>query len=159
MHKHVSVILYFVYILGIRYYLYTSFFSISNIKFLNAIGKFWLTSLDDKFASDFFLCKCSDVKNIGNLKISNYYKRLIDLWSFFLPSHTLYVKEDILDQNIFGNAKFSYNGNALFFSSFSVSCMYKIEDIWDDNTIFLRVLPKYSTVFMIEEIGFQNIAE
>ena len=103
--------------------------------------------------------QCSDVKHIGSLKISNYYKRLLESWSFFLESQTLYVKEDILDQNIFGNAKFSYNGNALFFSSFSVSCMYKIEDIWDDNTIFLRVLPKYSTVFMIEEIGFQNIAE
>jgi hypothetical protein len=46
----------------------------------------------------------------------------------------LYVKEDILDQNIFGNAKFSYNGNALFFSSFSLSDIQKIEDIWDDNT-------------------------
>ena len=43
-----------------------------------AIGKCWLTSLDDKFASDFFLCKCSDVKNIGCLKISDYYKRLLD---------------------------------------------------------------------------------
>jgi hypothetical protein len=46
----------------------------------------------------------------------------------------LYVKEDILDQNILGNARFSYNGNALFFSSFSLSGMQKIEDIWDDNT-------------------------
>jgi hypothetical protein len=82
----------------------------------------------------FFVCKCSDVNNIGNLKISNYYKRLLDSWSFFLASQTLYVKEDILDQNIFGNAKFSYNGNALFFSSFSLSDIQKIEDIWDDNT-------------------------
>jgi hypothetical protein len=67
------------------------------------------------------LCKCSDVKNIGNLKISKYYKRLLDSWSFFLASQTFYVKEDILDQNIFGNAKFSYNGNVLFISSFSLS--------------------------------------
>ena len=43
-----------------------------------AKGKCWLTSLDDKLASDFFLCKCSDVKNIGSLKISDYYKRLLD---------------------------------------------------------------------------------
>jgi hypothetical protein len=41
------------------------------------------------------------------LKISNYYKILLDSWSFFLASQALYVKEDILDQNIFGNAKFS----------------------------------------------------
>jgi hypothetical protein len=39
---------------------------------------------------------------------------------------------------IFGNAKFSYNGNALFFSSFSLSGMQKIEDIWDDNTNLLK---------------------
>ena len=76
-----------------------------------------------------------------------------------LASQTVYAKEDILDQNIFGIAKFSYNGNALFFSSISLRGMQKIEDIWNDNTIFLRVLPKYSTVFMIEEIGFQSIAE
>jgi hypothetical protein len=60
--------------------------------------------------------QCSDVKHIGSLKISNYYKRFLESWSFFLASQTLYVKEDILDQNIFGNAKFSYNGNALFFN-------------------------------------------
>ena len=39
-----------------------------------------------------------------------------------------------MDQDIFGNARFSYNGNALFFSSLSLSSMPKIEDIWDDNT-------------------------
>jgi hypothetical protein len=39
---------------------------------------------------------------------------------------------------ILGNAKFSYNGNALFFSSFSLSGMQKIEDIWDDNTNLLK---------------------
>jgi hypothetical protein len=50
------------------------------------------------------------------LKISNYYKRLLDSWSFFLASQTLYVKEDILDQNIFGNAKFSSHPNATAWS-------------------------------------------
>ena len=68
------------------------------------------------------------------MKISNYYKRLLNSWFFFLASQTLYAKEDILDQNIFGNAKFSYDGNALFFSSFSLSGMQKFEDIWNDNT-------------------------
>ena len=42
--------------------------------------------------------QCSDVKHIGSLKISNYYKRLLESWSFLLESQTLYVKEDILDQ-------------------------------------------------------------
>ena len=55
-----------------------------------------------------------------------------------MASQTLYEKEDILDQNIFGNAKFSYNGNALFFSSFSLSGIQKNEDIWDDNTNFVK---------------------
>ena len=34
----------------------------------NAIGIFWLTSLDLKFASDIFLCKCSDVKKYRKLE-------------------------------------------------------------------------------------------
>ena len=55
-----------------------------------------------------------------------------------LASQALYVKEDILDQNIFWNAKFSYNGNALFLSSFSLSGIQKNEDIWDDNTNFVK---------------------
>ena len=76
-----------------------------------------------------------------------------------LASQALYVKEDILDQNIFWNANFIYKGNALFFSSFSLSGIQQIEDIRNDNTFFLRVLPKYSTVFMVEETAFQNIAE
>ena len=72
------------------------------------------------------------------MKISNYYKRLLDSWSFFLASQTFYVKEDILDQNISRNAKFSYNGNAFFVSSFSLRGIQKNEDIWDDNTQFYQ---------------------
>ena len=34
----------------------------------NAIRIFWLTSLDDKFASDIFWCKCSDVKKYRKLE-------------------------------------------------------------------------------------------
>jgi hypothetical protein len=34
----------------------------------NAIGNFWPTSLDDKFASDVFLCKCSDVNFFRKLE-------------------------------------------------------------------------------------------
>ena len=34
----------------------------------NAIGIFWLTLLDDKFASAILLCKCSDLKKYRKLE-------------------------------------------------------------------------------------------
>ena len=37
----------------------------------NGIGKYCLTSMDSKFDTDFVLCKCSDIKDIGLRKVLN----------------------------------------------------------------------------------------
>jgi hypothetical protein len=80
----------------------------------NAIGKYWLTSMDSKFETDFFFCKCSDIKDIGLGKISKYYLHLFNFWSEFLSLKKNNTKEDILEQHIFGNSNIRYKRNALF---------------------------------------------
>jgi hypothetical protein len=40
----------------------------------NAIGKHWLQKYDNKFGVDFFLCKCSDFKDLNIASIPKYFK-------------------------------------------------------------------------------------
>ena len=71
----------------------------------NAIGKYWLTSRNSKFETDFFLCQCSDIKDIGLRKISKYYRNLLNCWSEFLSLNKINTKENILEQHIFAIRK------------------------------------------------------
>jgi hypothetical protein len=100
----------------------------------NVIGKYWLTSMDSKFETDFFLCKCSDIKDIGLRKISKYYLNLLNCWSEFLSLNKINTKENILEQHIFGNSKIRYKRKALFLSNFSKSGFKTVKDIWDQNS-------------------------
>ena len=100
----------------------------------NVIGKYWLTSMDSKFETDFFLCKCSDIKDIGLRKISKYYLNLLNCWSEFLSLNKINTKENILEQHIFGNSKIRYKRKALFLSNFSKSGLITVKDIWDQNS-------------------------
>ena len=94
----------------------------------NVIGKYWLTSMDSKFETDFFLCKCSDIKDIGLRKISKYYLNLLNCWSEFLSLNKINTKENILEQHIFGNSKIRYKRKALFLSNFSKSGFKTVKD-------------------------------
>ena len=99
----------------------------------NAIGKFWLTAFDEKFDTDFFLCKCSEFRGIGPFKMSKYYVNLLNSWSDFQNTYIYNSKEDLLNENIFGNRKLKFNGHALFLANFSKSGIKKVKDIWDEN--------------------------
>ena len=79
----------------------------------NVIAKYWLISMDSKFEADFFLCKCSDIKDIGLRKISIYYLNLLNCWSEFLSLNKINTKENILEQHIFGNSKIRYKRKAI----------------------------------------------
>lgn len=53
----------------------------------NAIGKYWLTSLDETYGTDFFLCSYSDTQGIGQ---------------------KFATKEDLIEENIVGIIKFKF---------------------------------------------------
>jgi hypothetical protein len=84
----------------------------------NAIGKHWLQKYDKQFGVDFFLCKCSDIKGLDIASIPKYYQDAIQAWNNFLGSCSTESKNDILDQNIFGNSEIKFNRNPLFFNRF-----------------------------------------
>ena len=100
----------------------------------NVIGKYWLTSMDSKFETDFVLCNCSDIKDIGLRKISKFYLNLLNCWSEFLSLNKINTEENILEQHIFGNSKIRYKRKALFLSNFSKSGFKTVKDIWDQNS-------------------------
>jgi hypothetical protein len=68
--------------------------------------------MDSKFDTDFFLCKCSDIKDIGLRKISKYYLNLLNCWSEFLA----YVSRYFICFTI--PYKIPYDG-IYFFSNFT----------------------------------------
>lgn len=49
-----------------------SMYSIVNLETLewNTNGKYWLTSLDDKYDTDFFISSCSGTRCFGQIKMS-----------------------------------------------------------------------------------------
>ena len=81
----------------------------------------------------FFLCKCSDIKGLDIASIPKYYQDAIQAWNNFLGSCSTESKNDILDQNIFGNSEIKFNRNPLFFNLFFRNKIFKINDIWDKN--------------------------
>ena len=50
----------------------------SSLDKWNAVGKYWLTSLDAKFGTEYFICTCSDIKGLFPLPLSDYYKKSLD---------------------------------------------------------------------------------
>jgi hypothetical protein len=88
-------------------------FITQSIEYFSGIYKYFTVLIPDTFhrfkpTFDFFLCKCSDIKDIGLRKISKYYLNLLDCWSEFLSLNKINTKENILGQHIFGNSKIRY---------------------------------------------------
>lgn len=103
----------------------------------NAIGKFYLKSLDSKFGQDFFLCYCSSTKGeIGNLKYKNvpFYNKAVDDWIEFRRLSN----ENGNSINIFGNHFITVRNNPLYFSSFTKSGIFFIQDVYDSEANTLK---------------------
>ena len=97
----------------------------------------------------FFLCKCSDIKDIGLRKISKYYLNLLNCRSAFLSLNKINTRENIVEQHIFGNSKIIYacKRKAQFLSNFSKSGFITVKDIWDENSkIFLNNTEIFNTL-------------
>ena len=71
----------------------------------NAIGKHWLQKYDNKLGVDFFLCKCSYIKELYIASIPKYYGGAIPAWHNYLGSYSTESENDILYKNICGNSE------------------------------------------------------
>jgi exonuclease III len=108
----------------------------SDTQTWNAIGKFWLQSLDTKYADTYFLCKCSNMAainelNANKIKISPFYKGCLESWIQFRKlTITPTTPEEVLCQQIFGNAAITHKNKTLLYSHWSTSGIQTIQDIW-----------------------------
>ena len=100
----------------------------------NTIAKWWLQKFDIKYNCDNFLAKCSDLRGLQMENFPKYYLELIKTWSKFLSIQSPINKNDILNQQLFGNIKIQYNKKPIFFANFGKSGIHTIKDIWDEET-------------------------
>ena len=102
----------------------------SDLDKWNAIGKFWLTTMDSIIRQIYFSV---NVQISHRWRFQNF-KNLLNPWSEFLSLQKINSKEDILEQHIFGNSKIRYKRKALFLSNFSKSGFKTLKNIWDQNS-------------------------
>ncbi len=115
----------------------------SDLDKWNAIGKYWLTSLDSKFDSEYFLCTCSNINGLNRNKMSNYYENLLTSWVELQKLHGCNntSRDELLSSNIMGNDKLKFKGKALFFGNFSKCGIKTVNDIWcEQNNTFATPL-------------------
>lgn len=99
----------------------------------NALGKFYLKSYDNKFADNFFLCKCSNFQGLDLSGIPLYYKNSLKAFSELRLALVASNKTGILKERLFGNDNIKINRKPLLFPSFSKSNIKTINDIYDIN--------------------------
>ena len=101
----------------------------------NSIGKYWLTKYDTNYDQSFFMCYCSNMKGLDINFMPLYYQKALETWSNFIGKCQSNAKQDIIEQNLFGNHNIVFKQKPLFFTSFAQSGIKKIKDILsDDNT-------------------------
>ena len=116
----------------------------------NILGKKYLQIFDRKFARNFFILSCSSLKGLDISKLPKFYKNCIMAWSKAATKHTVKTKQDVLQENLFGNHHLMYSGKPLFLHHWSCVGFQKISDIWNEveknwlssNTIFQRLEDK-----------------
>ena len=101
----------------------------------NAIAKFWLRKLDQKYNEQFFICKCSNDSNFNLNFLPAFYRKAIQAWSKMLKTcQSVITRDDILNQYLIGNSNLVFQNKSLIFSSFAKSGIKTVRDVWDDDT-------------------------
>ena len=95
----------------------------------NAIGKHWLQKYDNKFGGFFFFVNGPILKVQILHPFENTIETLYKHGTYVFGSCSTESKNDILDNNIFGNSDIKFNRNPLFFQSFFINNIFIINDV------------------------------
>ena len=106
----------------------------SECEHWNMTGKYWLQSLDEKYNTEYFLCKCSSTKNLNLNILPKYYKESLTAWTRFQSKCTITNIDTILGEYLCGNTHILYRNAPLWFNSFCRSGLKTIEDIWNKES-------------------------
>ena len=98
----------------------------------NTYGKHCLAAYDNVYDIDNFLLKCTTAKGL-NVKLPGFYKTCLEAWQSVTSKVKITTKQDILEQNLFGNYHIARNQQSLFFAHWSKANFKQIKDIWDSE--------------------------
>ena len=96
----------------------------------NSYGKYCLALADNTFHTQNFIMQCSNMKG-SNIVLPDFYQTCIEAWQSNMRKKNITCKNDILEQNLFGNHAISKQNKSLFFANWIESNFCKIRDIWD----------------------------
>ena len=105
----------------------------SDLSKWNAYGKYCLQKYDVKFNCNNFLLQCSNLQGLS-VNIPAFYKTCLDSWSNVLKKEIVTNKEEVLNQNLFGNMHIAKQQKAIFYPHWAQSNFVKIKDIWNVNS-------------------------
>ena len=99
----------------------------------NMLGKGYLRLLDNKFGRDFFILSCSSLTGLNSDKLPPFYKECLLSWINLKKKRIITTKQDVLDENLFGNHSLIHNDKPVLFQHWSKAGLQKINDIWDEK--------------------------
>jgi hypothetical protein len=97
----------------------------------NMLGKKHLKKFDKKFGLEYFILKCSNLKNSRLENMPKFYRVCLQAWSNFISKNKVETQEDILGQYLFGNNSILFNKEPLLLTHWTKSSIQRIQDIWD----------------------------
>ena len=120
----------------------------------NIIGKYWLSSFDQRYDSENFLFRCSNIKGLQLQFTSKFYKEAVASWCSFRSKLQANVSFPILEEQICGNNKILHKNCPLFFEQFNKSGLKTIKNIWDrermnfvdENVVLHRLTDKRNAI-------------
>ena len=118
----------------------------SKLSIWNNIGKYYLQNMDNDSGVINFLLSCTSISGV-NASIPHFYSFCLEAWFKFQSTTGLPLsKEQVLNQNLFGNCFISHKRKPIFFFNWTKSEILKIKDIWDVNE------NKWKGIYNIHEV-------
>jgi hypothetical protein len=120
----------------------------SGIETWRALGNYWLQKFAKDTGEDFFLCKCSNIKELKLNRIPKLYLKALQSFNEFRTKFTPNSLQDILDTPLVCNENIKLRGKSLFYKSFVLSGLRTIRDIWDEEILnFKDSIQIYNSLF------------
>ena len=99
----------------------------------NIIAKYWLQQWDERGKLKYFITTHTSLDKFELDKIPKFYKEALIVWSKFRQDRCTSSKDEILNENIFGNNIVTSATKSLMHYVWLQSNIRQIKDIWDLN--------------------------
>ena len=105
----------------------------SEVSTWNEYGKYCLHKYDVLYNVENFLLQCSNLEGL-NWNLPSFYKVCIKAWSNLLKKKEVKSKDDVLNENLFGNFHIKHKQRSIFFSNWLQCNFIKVKDLWNTES-------------------------